>query len=429
MSLEVIKLPDVGEPSVQIIEICVNVGDSIDVDDTLIVVETEKASMDVPSSLAGVIRGIKVNNGDMINIGDVIVELESGVGVSETPKEKIVEAEVKEVVQEKQNLEPTKSEKPQTTQEDTTSSVTSPQKVYASPSVRRMARVYGVDLSNVNPSGEKGRILKDDVQKHIKNVMSNQGSVQGGSGLNIPKAKEIDFSKFGEISIEPLTKIQKISGSNLHRNWVTIPHVTQFDECDISEIENFRQTQNALYKKQNKDVKISPIIFVLKAVAKALELYPRFNSSLSSDEQSLIYKKYINIGVAVDTPNGLVVPVIRDVNKKGIEELSVELIEFSKKARKGKLTIADMQGGCFSISSLGGIGGTMFTPIVNAPEVAILGLSKTQMKPVYNGKDFEPKLMLPLSLSYDHRVIDGADGARFISTISQLLTDIKMVLL
>jgi pyruvate dehydrogenase E2 component (dihydrolipoamide acetyltransferase) len=292
-----------------------------------------------------------------------------------------------------------------------------------------MARVYGVDLSNVNPSGEKGRILKDDVQKHIKNVMSNQGSVQGGSGLNIPKAKEIDFSKFGEISIEPLTKIQKISGSNLHRNWVTIPHVTQFDECDISEIENFRQTQNALYKKQNKDVKISPIIFVLKAVAKALELYPRFNSSLSSDEQSLIYKKYINIGVAVDTPNGLVVPVIRDVNKKGIEELSVELIEFSKKARKGKLTIADMQGGCFSISSLGGIGGTMFTPIVNAPEVAILGLSKTQMKPVYNGKDFEPKLMLPLSLSYDHRVIDGADGARFISTISQLLTDIKMVLL
>jgi len=302
--------------------------------------------------------------------------------------------------------------------------------IFASPSIRRLAREFGVDLSLVKGTGRKSRILKEDVQSYVKYELSrpkaNAGtSVAGGSGgLQVIEGRKVDFSKFGEIEEVPLTRIQKISGPNLHRNWVTIPHVTQFDECDISNVEAFRKEQNVICEKQKMGFKITPLVFIMKAVADALRAYPVFNSSLSDDGESLIMKKYCHIGVAVDTPNGLVVPVVRDVDQKGIYQLSKELLEISAKAREGKLKAADMQGSCFSISSLGGIGGTAFTPIVNAPDV-----SKSEMKPKWNGKDFEPRLMLPLSLSYDHRVIDGAVAARFIVHLSSVMSDIRKLVL
>ncbi|VFS48015.1 Dihydrolipoyllysine-residue acetyltransferase component of pyruvate dehydrogenase complex [Budvicia aquatica] len=292
---------------------------------------------------------------------------------------------------------------------------------------------FGVNLAKVKGTGRKGRILKEDVQAYVKDavkrVESGAAASTGGSLPGLLPWPKVDFSKFGDIEEVELGRIQKISGANLHRNWVMIPHVTQFDEADITDVEAFRKQQNAEAEKKKLDVKITPLVFIMKAVAKALEELPRFNSSLSEDGQKLTLKKYINIGVAVDTPNGLVVPVFRDVNKKGIIELSRELAEISKKARAGKLTASDMQGGCFTISSLGGIGGTAFTPIVNAPEVAILGVSKSSMKPVWNGKEFAPRLMLPLSLSYDHRVIDGAAGARFISYINDAMSDIRRLVM
>ena len=307
--------------------------------------------------------------------------------------------------------------------------------VHASPAVRRLAREFGADLTLVTGTGRKGRILKEDVQAFIKYELSRPKAtaataVAGGAGgLNVIAAPKVDFAKFGEVEEVPLTRIQKISGPNLHRNWVTIPHVTQFDEADITELEAFRKQQNELAAKQKSGVKITPLVFMMKAVAKALQQFPVFNSSLSPDGESLIKKKYYHVGVAVDTPNGLVVPVVRDVDKKGILELSAELMEISIKARDGKLKAADMQGSCFTISSLGGIGGTAFTPIVNYPDVAILGVSKSEIKPKWNGKEFEPKLMLPLSLSYDHRVIDGAMAARFSVTLSSMLSDIRTLIL
>lgn len=310
---------------------------------------------------------------------------------------------------------------------------------HATPVVRRLAREFGVNLDKIKGTGRKGRILKEDVQAYVKAAIKavESGSVSAqpstavanGAGLGLLPWPKVDFSKFGETEEVELGRIQKISGANLHRNWVMIPHVTQWDKADITELEAFRKQQNVLAEKQKLDVKITPLVFIMKAAAKALEVYPRFNSSLSEDGQRLTLKKYINIGVAVDTPNGLVVPVFRDVNKKGVIELSRELAEISKKARAGKLTASDMQGGCFTISSLGGIGGTHFTPIVNAPEVAILGVSKSEMTPVWNGKEFTPRLMLPLSLSYDHRVIDGADGARFITYINGVLSDLRRLIM
>lgn len=306
---------------------------------------------------------------------------------------------------------------------------------YASPGVRRLAREFGVDLNQVNGSGRKDRILKEDVQEYVKYELSrpkatSSGSTsQGAGGLQVIAPPKVDFSKFGEVEKVPMSRIQKISGPNLHRNWVTIPHVTQFDEADITELENFRKQENKLQEKKKDGVKITPLVFIMKAVAKALQEYPQFNSSLHEDGEHLIMKKYINIGIAVDTPGGLVVPVIRDVDKKGIYELSEELIDVSTRARDGKLKAQDMQGGCFSISSLGGIGGTAFTPIVNAPDVAILGVSKSEMKPKWNGNEFEPRLMLPTSLSYDHRVIDGAVAARFSVYLCNVLSDIRKMIL
>ena len=307
-------------------------------------------------------------------------------------------------------------------------------KVHASPSVRRLAREFGVDLSEVPGSGPKNRILKEDVQAYVKEELSRPRTTApaaggNGGGLQVLAQPKVDFAKFGEIEEKPLTRIQKISGPNLHRNWVTIPHVTQFEEADITDLEAFRKEQNAIAEKRKLGVKITPLVFMMKAAADALRAYPIFNTSLGESGETLIQKKYIHIGIAVDTPGGLVVPVVRDVDKKGIYELSEELMEISKKARDGKLKAADMQGSCFTISSLGGIGGTAFTPIVNAPDVAILGVSKSDIKPKWNGKEFEPRLTVPLSLSYDHRVIDGAVAARFAVHLKSVLEDLRQLIL
>ncbi|MFY9075913.1 dihydrolipoyllysine-residue acetyltransferase [Malaciobacter mytili] len=429
--IEDVFVPDLGQDGeVDVIEIIVSVGDEVNEEDGLITLETEKATMDVPAPFNGKVKELLVNAGDKVKSGALIAKIEKQVAV-ETKVAPTIKAQtpapslkVEEQVEEK--VEPKVVEV--SNEEFSASS-----KVYASPSVRRIAREFGVDLAKVKGSGRKNRILKEDVRLFIKEQLSKPATTQASNGtslgFNLPELKPIDFSKFGEIETVELSRIQKISGPSLHRNWVGIPHVTQFDEADITELEEFRKAQNAVFAKKNSDVKISPLVFALKAVAKALQIHPNFNSSLSADGQSIVYKKYINIAVAVDTPNGLVVPVIKNVDKKGFGELSTELKEISIKARDGKLKLEDMQGACFTISSLGGIGGTKFTPIINAPEVAILGLSKSEIKPKWDGEKFEPRLMLPLSLSYDHRVIDGADGARFTTTLATLLSDIRLLLL
>jgi len=422
--IEDVLIPDLGaDKDVDVIDVMVNVGDSVEFEDGLITLETEKASMDVPAPVGGEIVELMIKAGDKANTGDLIAKIKKNVVVDNkvpTPKEIKVEEPVKQE-------EPVTIQSAVATASSTNTNVLTQKaaKVYASPSVRKIAREFGVDLGFVKGSGRKGRILKDDVKAYVKEQLNKPASTASGVGLgfDLPALKEIDFSQFGEIETVELSRIQKISGPNLHRNWVSIPHVTQFDEADITELETFRKAQNAIAQ----GYKLSPLVFVLKAVAKALELHPKFNSSLTPDGQSLVYKKYFHIAVAVDTPNGLVVPVIKDVDKKGFKELALELKEVSTKAREGKLKAQDMQGACFTISSLGGIGGTKFTPIINAPEVAILGLSKSEMKPVWDGENFVPKLMLPLSLSYDHKVIDGADGARFTTTLSKLLSDIRLL--
>ena len=429
--IEDIFVPDVGgDESVDVIEIIASVGDFLNEEDGIITLETEKATMDVPTPISGKLVEILVNAGDKVKTGSLIARIEKTV-VASTPKE-VAKEEV--IVK---NETPAKVESKVETVSVESHVTKTTGKAYASPSIRRLAREYGVDLTLVNGTGPKNRILKDDIRLYIKSVLSNpscanlttSSNTAGGLGFELAPLKEIDFSKFGEIEVVELSKIQKISGPSLQRNAIIIPHVTQFDEADITELEEFRKEQNTIYSKMNSDVKISPLVFAVKAVAKALRLHPNFNASLSTDGQSMIFKKYVNVAVAIDTPNGLVVPVIKDADKKGFEEIALELKELSIKAKAGKLTANDMQGACFTISSLGGIGGTAFTPIVNAPEVAILGLSKSEFKPKYNGKEFVPRLMLPLSLSYDHRAIDGADGARFVTTLSSLLGDIRKILL
>ena len=418
-----VNVPDIGGDEVEVTEIMVAVGDKVEADQSLIAVEGDKASMEVPAPFAGVVKEIKVKAGDKVSTGSLIMVFEvAGAAPAAAPVA--------------QAAAPVAAAPAPVAQAAAASDfVANDAYVHASPAVRRLAREFGVNLAKVKASGRKGRIVKEDVQAYVKDAIKRAESapasagVAGGNGLGVLPWPKVDFSKFGDVEEVELTRIQKISGPNLHRNWVMIPHVTQFDEADTTELEAFRKEQNAMLEKQKADVKITPLVFILKAAAKALEAHPRFCSSLSEDGSKLIMKKYIHIGVAVDTPNGLVVPVVRDVNKKGIMELSRDLAEISKKARAGKLTAADMQGGCFTISSLGGIGGTSFTPIVNAPEVAILGVSKSEMKPKWNGKEFAPRLMLPLALSYDHRVIDGADGARFITTMNGVLSDIRRLVL
>ncbi|ASF99079.1 pyruvate dehydrogenase complex dihydrolipoyllysine-residue acetyltransferase [Vibrio anguillarum] len=424
-----IHVPDIGGDEVEVTEIMVAVGDTVSEEQSLITVEGDKASMEVPAPFAGVVKEIKVATGDKVSTGSLIMVFEvagaapvavaapaqAAAPAASAPKAEAVKSAVAAPAEFEENNEYS----------------------HASPVVRRIAREFGVNLAKVKGSGRKSRILKEDVQNYVKEALkrleSGSAAVASGKGdgaaLGLLPWPKVDFSKFGDTEVKPLSRIKKISGANLHRNWVMIPHVTQWDNADITELENFRKEQNAIEAKNDTGMKITPLVFIMKAVAKALEAFPSFNSSLSEDGESLILKKYVNVGIAVDTPNGLVVPVFKDVNKKGIYELSRELAEVSKKARAGKLTAADMQGGCFTISSLGGIGGTAFTPIVNAPEVGILGVSKSEFKPVWNGKEFEPRLQLPLSLSYDHRVIDGAEGARFITFLNGALSDIRRLVL
>ncbi|UNP88892.1 pyruvate dehydrogenase complex dihydrolipoyllysine-residue acetyltransferase [Aeromonas encheleia] len=422
-----VNVPDIGGDEVEVTEIMVAVGDKVEADQSLIAVEGDKASMEVPAPFAGIVKEIKVKAGDKVSTGSLIMVFEvAGAAPAAAPVAQaaapVAAAPAAPVAQ---------AAAPAAASSDF---VANDAYVHASPAVRRLAREFGVNLAKVKASGRKGRIVKEDVQAYVKDAVKRAESAPAagtgnGNGMNVLPWPKVDFSKFGPVEELELTRIQKISGPALHRNWAMIPHVTQFDEADTTDLEAFRKEQNMLAEKQKLDVKITPLVFILKAAAKALEAHPRFCSALSEDGSKLIMKKYIHIGVAVDTPGGLVVPVVRDVNKKGIYELSRDLAEISKKARAGKLTAADMQGGCFTISSLGGIGGTSFTPIVNAPEVAILGVSKSEMKPKWNGKEFVPRLMLPLALSYDHRVIDGADGARFVTTLSGVLSDIRRLVL
>ena len=424
--IEEVFIPDLGgDKDVDLIDIMVSVGDVVEFDDGLVTLETEKASMDVPAPFAGEILEILVEVGAKVNTGDLIAKMVKTV-VMENKLPTATTIAAKTEVKQEEKAPVTIQEVAATSASEATAVLTEKSaKVYASPSVRRLAREFGVDLGFVKGTGRKNRIIKEDVRNYVKEQLNKPAVAAGGTGLgfNFPELKEIDFSKFGDIETIELSRIQKISGPSLHRNWVSMPHVTQFDEADITEMEAFRKEQNAIAD----GFKLSPLVFVVKAVAKALALYPKFNASLTSDGQSLVMKKYFNIAIAVDTPNGLVVPVIKDVDKKGFKEIAIEMAEISAKARDGKLKAPDMQGASFTISSLGGIGGTYFTPIINAPEVAILGLSKADIKPVWDGENFQPRLTLPLSLSYDHKVIDGADGARFTSTLSKLLSDIRLL--
>ena len=423
-----VNVPDIGGDEVEVTEILVKVGDKVAAEQSLIVVEGDKASMEVPAPFAGIVKELKVATGDKVSTGKLIMVFEvEGAAPAAAPAAKQEAAPAAEAAKPAAAPAAAKADaKGEFAENDAY--------VHATPVIRRLAREFGVNLAKVKGTGRKGRILKEDVQTYVKDAVKRAeaapaAAASGGSLPGLLPWPKVDFSKFGEIEEVELGRIQKISGANLSRNWVVIPHVTHFDKTDITDLEAFRKQQNAEAEKRKLDVKFTPVVFIMKAVAAALEQMPRFNSSLSEDAQKLTLKKYINIGVAVDTPNGLVVPVFKDVNKKGITELSRELMAISKKARDGKLTAGDMQGGCFTISSLGGLGTTHFAPIVNAPEVAILGVSKSAMEPVWNGKEFEPRLMMPISLSFDHRVIDGADGARFITIINNTLSDIRRLVM
>ncbi|WP_293794259.1 pyruvate dehydrogenase complex dihydrolipoyllysine-residue acetyltransferase [uncultured Pantoea sp.] len=423
-----VNVPDIGGDEVEVTEILVKVGDKVTAEQSLIVVEGDKASMEVPAPFAGTVKELKVATGDKVSTGKLIMVFEvEGAAPAAAPAAKQEAAPAAEAAKPAAAPAAAKADaKGEFAENDAY--------VHATPVIRRLAREFGVNLAKVKGTGRKGRILKEDVQTYVKDAVKRAeaapaAAASGGSLPGLLPWPKVDFSKFGEIEEVELGRIQKISGANLSRNWVVIPHVTHFDKTDITDLEAFRKQQNAEAEKRKLDVKFTPVVFIMKAVAAALEQMPRFNSSLSEDAQKLTLKKYINIGVAVDTPNGLVVPVFKDVNKKGITELSRELMAISKKARDGKLTAGDMQGGCFTISSLGGLGTTHFAPIVNAPEVAILGVSKSAMEPVWNGKEFEPRLMMPISLSFDHRVIDGADGARFITIINNTLSDIRRLVM
>jgi len=419
-----VKVPDIGGfKDVTVIEVAVKKGDTLAAEQTLITLETDKATMDVPAPFAGVVKEMKIKAGDKVSEGDLIALVEGSAAVKAEPAPQTAAPAASAPVAAK----PAPAPAP-------VAAMTSPApaasggSAHASPSIRRFARELGVNLTQVGGSGEKGRVTKDDVQNFVKRALAQpQGATGGGALPGLLPWPDVDFAKFGEIETRALSRIKKISGANLHRNWVMIPHVTQFEEADISEMEAFRKELGAEYAKQN--FKITPLAFMLKACAHTLKHFPDFNASLDAGGENLVLKKYIHIGVAVDTPNGLMVPVIRDVDQKGIVQLAKELGEVSAKARDLKISAADMQGGCFSISSLGGIGGTAFTPIINAPEVAILGVSRASMKPVWKDGEFVPRLMLPLSLSYDHRVIDGAAAARFTTYLAHVLSDMRRLAL
>jgi len=434
-----ISVPDIGNfKDVNVVEVLVKAGDKVNAEDSLITLETDKATMDVPSPSAGVVREMKVKAGDKVSQGSVILLLESGDAAGAPAAQPA--AAVASPAFAAQTPNPSRPPLVRGGEGAAPSpDLLPPDKgglrgvAHASPAIRRFARELGVDLAQVKGSGEKGRVTRDDVQNFVKAALAQREG--GGEASGYPPAyslpvlpmPQIDFAQFGAIETRPLARIRKLSGANLHRNWVSIPHVTQFEEADITEMEAFRKQLNEEYAKQG--IKITPLAFLLRAVVEALQQFPDFNASLDASGENLILKKYFHIGVAVDTPDGLVVPVLRDVGCKGIVQLARELAEISARARDRKLTATEMQGGCFTISSLGGIGGTAFTPIINAPEVAILGVSRSGMRPVYQNGAFVPRLMLPLSLSYDHRVIDGASAARFAVYLAQTLADIRRLAL
>mgnify|MGYP006246207623 CR=1 FL=1 len=420
-----VKIPDIGGDSAKVVEILVTVGQEVALEDSLITLESDKASMDVPSSAAGVIKSIEVAVDDEVSEGLVIAIIESASDQSATSKA----SETPNASTDSANESKSVSEQPKPAPKPAAPTQGAPKspagQSHASPSIRRFARELGVDLGKVTGTGRKQRVTKDDVKAYVKSTLESGASSTASTGSGIPPIPAQDFSKFGDIELQPLNKIKRLTAENLHRSWVNVPHVTHNDESDISDLESFRKQLNSEYAKQGKDIKLSPLAFIVKAVVNAMQEYPQFNSSLEPGGENLILKKYFNIGIAVDTPNGLVVPVVKDADKKSVAEIAREMGELAEKARDKKLTMNDMSGACFTISSLGGIGGTGFTPIVNAPEVAILGVSRSKIKPVWNGSEFVPGTMLPLSLSYDHRVIDGAEAARFTHHIAKVLEDVR----
>ena len=464
------RVPDIGDYSdVPVIEVLVAVGDTVSQDQGLVTLESDKATLEVPSPFSGVIRELKVKLGDSLSEGAVVAMIEVAEGAAApapaaaAPKaeaaaapdkaapvkaaetgvpvepvampeqaDRLAQREIKQA----QSHQPAAGTAPRTPPVEFNADGVLPEKVpYATPAVRLFARELGVDLAQVSGSERGGRITREDVQRYVKSALAGGASAQpaaaagGGNGLSLLPWPKVDFSKFGETQTQPLSRIKKISGANLARNWAMIPHVTQFDQADITDLEALRVQLNKEQEKSKSGIKLTMLAFLLKASAAALKQFPEFNASLDASGENLTLKKYFHVGFAADTPNGLVVPVIRDVDRKGVLQVAQEMGELAKKARDGKLGPADMSGGCFSISSLGGIGGTAFTPIINAPEVAILGVSKSSMQPVWDGKQFVPRLSLPLSLSYDHRVIDGAAAARFTSYLAQVLADMRRVLL
>jgi pyruvate dehydrogenase E2 component (dihydrolipoamide acetyltransferase) len=431
-----VKVPDIGDfKNIPVIEILVKPGDTVSAEDPLVTLESDKATMEVPSPAAGTVKEIRIKVGDKVSEGALVLMLEPG-GEAQAAAPKAAPAPAAPAVPAAaapQPVQPAPAPVAKTPPAPAPAVVAVDEagfgKAHASPSVRRFARELGVDLSRVKGSGPKDRVVKEDVQGFVKSELSKPRGAEGGGGLgfNLPPMQPVDFAKFGPVTTQPLSRIKKLSGGFLHRNWVSIPHVTQHDEADITELEAFRKVQSEEAKKSG--IKFTMLGFLMKAAVVALKQFPEFNASLSPDGENLVLKNYFHIGVAVDTPGGLVVPVIRDVDKKGLLEIAKELGDLSERMRNGKISPADLQGGCFSISSLGGIGGTFFTPIINAPEVAILGVGKAVMKPVWNGKEFVPRLMLPLSLSYDHRVIDGALGARFSTYLTTVLSDIRRLVL
>jgi pyruvate dehydrogenase E2 component (dihydrolipoamide acetyltransferase) len=428
-----VLVPDIGDfKDVEVIEILVKPGDVVAKEQSLVSLESDKATMEIPSPEAGVVKSLKVKVGDKVSEGSILLALEPGTAAAPvaqaTPEPRKAEAKAPAAPTAPPALPVVTHVTPVPSEpKDVVTSLP-----HASPSIRKFARELGVDLARVQGSGPKGRILVEDVQAFVKGVMAGRPAAaapapKGGVGLDVLAWPDVDFAKFGPVELKPRSRIKKLSAANLHRNWVMIPHVTQFDEADITDLEAFRKSNTAETEKQG--FKLTMLAFLIKASVTALRQFPDFNASIDKSGENLVIKKYFHIGVAVDTPEGLMVPVVRDADRKGVFDLARELAEISKLARDKKLKAGDMQGGTFSISSLGGIGGSSFTPIINAPEVAILGVSKSVMRPVWNGKAFEPRLMLPLSLSYDHRVIDGALGARFTSYLSTVLSDIRRTLL
>jgi pyruvate dehydrogenase E2 component (dihydrolipoamide acetyltransferase) len=438
MSVLEVKVPDIGDfKNIPVIEVLVKPGDQVKAEDPLITLESDKATMDVPAPRDGTVKEIKIKVGDKVSVGTSVLTLDAAAeGVVPAPAASSPSAAPAAAPRAATATSPAP---PAVEEQRVTAAPVSPtatlapiaevaqRSVHAGPSVRRFARELGVDLSKVNGSGPKQRILREDVQAHVKTELARAKPAGGGLGFDLPPLPHVEFAKFGPVQLQPLSRIKKLSGANLHRNWISIPHITQHDEADVTELEEFRKSQSEEAKKSG--IRFTLLAFLIKAVVVALKQYPQFNASLSEDGASLVLKQYFHIGVAVDTPIGLVVPVLRNADQKGLLDLARELGQVSARMRDGKINPADLQGGCFSISSLGGIGGTLFTPIINAPEVAILGVGKSSIKPVWDGKQFAPRLMLPLSLSYDHRVIDGAQGARFISFLSGVLSDIRRLVL